>query len=108
MDFCPLKPARQPKKRASTPESMSRLFVLLKMLELDRISSQLDSRYEKSLDLDESTMELSRNDSFEWVREMIMEESVAQFGLEKMKLENNPASNEGCSSSTGNGKKQKM
>ncbi|KAK9006609.1 hypothetical protein V6N11_018946 [Hibiscus sabdariffa] len=84
-DFCPLKPARQPKKRASTPESN-----------------------EKSLDLDESTMELSRNDSFEWVREMIMEESVAQFGLEKMKLENNPASNEGCSSSMGNGKKQKM
>ncbi|KAK8501414.1 hypothetical protein V6N13_016136 [Hibiscus sabdariffa] len=84
-DFCPLKPACKPRKRASTPESN-----------------------EKIIDLDESTMELSRNDSFQWISEMIMEESVNQFGFEKMKLENNPASNEGCSSSMGNGKKQKM
>ncbi|KAK8557797.1 hypothetical protein V6N13_008182 [Hibiscus sabdariffa] len=85
-DFCPLKHARKPKKRASTPESN-----------------------EKRLDLDESTMELSRPPihSFGWISEM-MEDSVNQFGFDKMKLENNPGSNEGCSSSMGNGKKQKM
>ncbi|PPD84239.1 hypothetical protein GOBAR_DD18816 [Gossypium barbadense] len=80
-DFCPRKPPRKPKKKASTPE----------------VAQSNDS-----------TFELPPIASLEFLDEWSSAESDKQSASGKKKLEKNHASNEGCSSGNmGKAKKQK-
>ncbi|XP_038995513.1 uncharacterized protein LOC120119775 [Hibiscus syriacus] len=83
-DFCPGKPSRRSKKRASWPEPS-----------------------EKSSDSDDSTFELPDIAPLDLLDEMSPAESEKQSASIKMKLERKAAPNEDCSGSMGKAKKQK-